>query len=492
MKKKILFILLPIVLISVILLGGTYFINNRYVNSDTIYEGVSIEEISLEGMTKEEALELVKKEKEAEIKDKSIELVFEDYTNIMNFEDIEFTYEYEKAVDEAYEIGRDGGFFSRIRDIRRLKNNPVDIKLSHKYNTDSIQDIVNTVEEELMIEPTDAIINIDNGNIEITEEVTGRKIIKEELISLIEESLESLDKIEIPLELSEAEVTKELLSQINGVIGSYSTSYSSSSAGRAHNVELSAEAINNRLVLPGEEVSFNETTGPRHSQLGYQEAPVIVNGELTPGLGGGVCQTSTTLYNALLHADVSITERSPHSIAPTYVPKGRDGAVATGYLDLKFKNDYEFPIYIKAIIVGRTLEFQIYGDTTVKDYTVKIEPELVETVQYKVQEQIDNNAAPGSRQLIQEGRTGYKVRTYKSIIKDGKVIEREEITFDYYPMRDHIYKIGPAPAAKKEAPKKESTPPPAEEKPVEEEVEDKEPSEGESEKPVENTDEETE
>src|SRR5699024_7675284 len=101
-------------------------------------------------------------------------------------------------------------------------------------------------------------------------------------------------------------------------------------------------------------------------------------------------------------ADVEITERSPHSIAPAYVDKGRDGAVAMGYLDLKFKNNYDFPIYFKSHVVGNDVEFIVYGDTTVKDYTVKIEPEVVATVPYETHEQLDNNAAPGSRELVQE------------------------------------------------------------------------------------------
>ena len=475
MKKKLLFIIIPILLISGILLGGTYFVNNRYVNTDTFYQGISVEGIALDGLTLEEATGLVKKEKEEEISGKGIDLTYEDYVQRLNLTDIEYSYNYEEALKEAFEIGRDGGFFSRIKTIWDLKDNPLDIELVHSYNMDKIQALIDTIEEELLVEPVDASISISSGNINLTEDLAGRSLIKDELIELVAESIESLEDVEIPVELSEAEVTKEFLGQINGVIGSYSTSFAGSPAGRKFNIQHSSAPFNDMLIMPGEEISFNDTTGPRSRQNGYKEAPVIVNGELQPGVGGGVCQSSTTLYNTLLLADVTVTQRSPHSIAQKYVPKGQDGAVADGYLDLKFKNDYDFPIYLKSQVVGTNVEFSIYGDTSVKDYTVRIEPQLIATVPYETHEQLDNNAAPGSRELVQEGRTGYRVRTYRSIIKDGSVIEREEISLDYYPKRDFIYKVGPKPSVQNTAPV-ENPPaqetPPVEEAPEEDEDED--------------------
>ncbi len=173
------------------------------------------------------------------------------------------------------------------------------------------------------------------------------------------------------------------------------------------------------------------------------EAPVIIAGDLTPGIGGGVCQTSTTLYNALLLADMKILERSPHSIAPAYVPKGQDAAVATGYLDLVFRNDYDFPVYTLSKVVGDRLYFYIYGDTRKKNYTVKIEPEILEKIDYNITETLDETVAPGERKLVQDGRTGYKVKTYKTIIRDGKIINKTPITSDYYRERNYIYKVGP-------------------------------------------------
>ena len=145
----------------------------------------------------------------------------------------------------------------------------------------------------------------------------------------------------------------------------------------------------------------------------------------------------------MLLADVNIVERHPHSIAAAYVPRGMDGAVASGYLDLKFKNNYDFPIYITSKAVGNNIHFYVYGDTNAKDYTVRIEPELIEAIPYKVHERLDPNLEPGTREVVQEGRNGYKVRTYKSIIKDGKIVDRYQISYDYYREKDFIYNVGP-------------------------------------------------
>ena len=196
------------------------------------------------------------------------------------------------------------------------------------------------------------------------------------------------------------------------------------------------------MILPGEEFSYNKATGPRTAESGYREANVIIGGELTPDIGGGVCQTSTTLYNALLLADLTILERHNHSIPVGYVPIGQDAAVAYGYLDLKFKNPFDFPIFLHTKLTGDRLYVYIYGDKNVKDYTVKITSQIVETIQPKTEIIFDSSMEPGENILIQKGRTGYKVVTYKSIIKDGKVVSKEQITRDHYRKKDYIYKAG--------------------------------------------------
>lgn len=441
--KKALLIIIPLAILIGGLIGGGYYIYENEINTNAIYEGVKIDGYDVGGKTRSEAFIYIRDQKELDDKDKFMKLLFEDKHFDISLKDLGYSYDIEKGVNDAYSIGREGNLFQRYKDIRNVRKNYINIGLQSVYNEDLVLKTVDIVALDLSQEAKDAVLHFDNGNFTVSEDKEGRKVKKDQLAKMIQDNIYELEDINIPIEITQPKVTKALLSRVNGLIGEFSTTFKGSSEGRKHNIKLSAQSLNNLLIMPGQEVSYNETTGPRQAQFGYREAPVILNGELTPGIGGGVCQTSTTLYNALLLADLTIVERHPHSIAASYVPRGQDGAVATGYLDLRFRNDFDYPIYISTKVVGDRVYFYIYGDTKSRDYTVRIQPELIETIPYKIKEVFDPQAAPGSRTLVQEGRNGYKVRTFKSKIKDGKVIERKQITFDYYREKDFIYNVGP-------------------------------------------------
>lgn len=443
MKKKILLILIPLMIILAGISAGAYYIYDSQINIDTIYPGVKIDEFQVGNMTKGHALNYIKESRENEILGKTMKLNYEDNIYNIGLKDLDYTYDYEQAVNEAYELGRQGKLFQRYKDIREIKEKGYIVPLKSSYSQSKLSEIAHNISQELYKESKDAEFNFNGGNIIIKEEEIGRKVDDNKLIQLIKDNIEGLDDIEIPVEIVQPKYTKEYYGRINGVIGEYSTDFKNSGIGRKKNIKLSAESLNGKIIHPGESISYNETTGPRQKQFGYEEAPVIVGGQLTPGIGGGVCQTSTTLYNALLLADVTILERHPHSIPPAYINKGQDAAVATGYLDLRFRNDFDYPIYISSKVVGDRVYFYVYGDKANRDYAVSIQPEIIETIPYEVIENLDSNIQPGNKELVEQGRNGYKVRTYKSIIKNGKVVERKQITSDYYREKNYLYKIGP-------------------------------------------------
>lgn len=438
-KNKVLILLL--VLVAGILTVYLY----KLLKSDLIYKEVKIDKFDVSSMPKEEALNFLKAHKEKD-KYSSIKLAYYDRIFKIPLDHIAFEYDYVKAVNQAYSLGRTGNMPTRLYELLRIRFKGEEIPLEIIYDRNKLEDIVEKISMEVGVEAKDAEIYINDGNIEIVNEVVGKKVKKADLLKAIEKSLykHELDVINIPVENTIPKVTSDLLSRINGVIGEFSTSFRGSSQNRIENIELSANAIKGTILMPGETMSFNETTGPRKEEFGYKEADVIINGEFTPGVGGGVCQTSTTLYNALLLADVTILERAPHSIPPKYINLGMDAAVAYGYLDLKFRNDFNYPIYIDAKIVGDRLYFYIYGDTKERDFIVKVESEVVETIQPKEEIIPDETLEVGSKVLVQEGRTGYKVNTYKYIIKDGKIVSKELISQDYYREKNYVYKIGDA------------------------------------------------
>lgn len=441
MKKNLIIFLSIVFVISAIALGGAFYIYKNILNIDTIYKGVTIDNLDVSRKTMEQALEYIKEIKTKEIKGKHMNLIYGERTYKIALADLGFSYDYDEAVKKAIKLGREGNFLKRLRDIAKIKGG-VNIPLRSFYSLEKAETIVNAISKEINTEAKDAEIRLVNGKINIIDHEIGKRVLKEDLLGLIDHNINKLEDITIPVEDVIPAVTNKLLARINGIIGEYSTSFKGSSKNRIENIRLSANAISNKLILPGEEFSYNKATGPRTAESGYREANVIIGGELTPDIGGGVCQTSTTLYNALLLADLTILERHNHSIPVGYVPIGQDAAVAYGYLDLKFKNPFDFPIFLHTKLTGDRLYVYIYGDKNVKDYTVKITSQIVETIQPKTEIIFDSSMEPGENILIQKGRTGYKVVTYKSIIKDGKVVSKEQITRDHYRKKDYIYKAG--------------------------------------------------
>jgi len=144
-------------------------------------------------------------------------------------------------------------------------------------------------------------------------------------------------------------------------LSTFETSLMDQSPNRVNNVELACKAINGKILQPGEEFSFNDTVGPRTTDKGYKEATIIVDGEKETGIGGGICQVSTTVYQAALKAGLEITERHEHSKKVSYVPKG-DDATISGKLDLKFKNDYDFPVKFEVATNGEIVTVVVYKD----------------------------------------------------------------------------------------------------------------------------------
>lgn len=443
MKRFTIVILVILCFVLGTTVGTGVYIYRNILNVDTIYSGMKIDGYDLGGKTKKQALEYLEASKNLEENKKHMDLKYDEIIYTVSLEDLGFKYDYESAIDLAYDQGRAGNYIERLKDIKKIKDLGMNIPLESDYEEEKIDTIVGNIAQEMNKESIDAVFEFNGGNIKIEEELLGRKLKEESLIKEVKDNIYKLDDIDMEFEKVEARVTKELLSRINGVIGEYSTSFKTSTQDRAENIKISARAFNGKMLLPGEELSYNETTGPRQSQFGYKEANVIMDGELIPGVGGGVCQTSTTMYNALLLSNLTITERHPHSIPPSYVKYGQDAAVADGYLDLKFRNDFDYPIYIDTKTTNDRVYIYIYGDLKAKDYTIKIEPEIIETIPGEVEELYDASLNPGAKIDVQKARTGYKVKTYKSIIKNGQVIDRKGITSDYYRQRNYIYKVGP-------------------------------------------------
>lgn len=447
MDKRVVAAIVVMLIISGALFGGYTYLDGR-INIDGYYEGVSVAGIPIGGLTRLQAESKLRESLEAGFNDKGIIVESEEHPGeetFISYAKLGYTYEYEAALNEAYKVGRSGSIIDRFMRIQDLENSPVDIDIDGYYSEARLDFELEAIADKYKRDPQNAVFDFSAGEISVTKHLNGTAVDVDTLKKDAELAIPVGGRVELPIRIIEPKIKTEFYEKINGKIAEFSTSFKGSAPGRVNNIRLSAKAFKGILLMPGDELSYNETTGPRRADAGYQEAPVILNGELTPGIGGGVCQTSTTLYNAILLADLEIIERHPHSMPPAYVPRGTDGAVATGYLDLRFKNNFDYPVYIDSEVIGTRVYFYIYGNLNERDYTVKIDTQLHSTIPYKVHENLDPSLSPGTRELVQEGRTGYKVSTYKSIFKNGEVVSREKISSDYYREKDFIYKVGPAP-----------------------------------------------
>ncbi|MBO5059402.1 MAG: VanW family protein [Clostridia bacterium] len=303
--------------------------------------------------------------------------------------------------------------------------------------------------DEIYMSPVDASYKITEAGVELIPEVIGRQIDAIEAGTQIEK-LKNGETIELKLIWLEPEMTLEELKHqlFNHVLSQYSTSYPASDKSRSTNVELAAAKIDEVILAPGAIFSFNETVGARTKAAGFREAPVFVNGESVQGTGGGVCQVSSTLYSAVLYADLKITERRNHSMTVAYVPKGQDATVSYGTLDFKFENSTAYPIKITTTAGGGKITVSIHGTKPAAEKTVKIVNNIIETKEPTVEEIQDKTLPVGSKKVLSKGKTGYTVETTRIVLENGKEVKSEKMGRSVYKMVPTKVAIGakvPAP-----------------------------------------------
>lgn len=227
------------------------------------------------------------------------------------------------------------------------------------------------------------------------------------------------------------------------LISTFSTKYDASNTNRSGNLKIAANKINGRVIMPGEEFSFNEVVGKRTIEEGYKNAKIYENGQVVDGLAGGICQISSTLYNAVLLANLEVTERRNHSFTSTYVPAGRDATVVYGRADFKFKNSRTYPIKIEANVANGIAEFKIHGIKEEQEYEIKIIPVTTQTIPYQTEYIPDPSLMPGEQIVTQYGHSGCRVTTYLEKRLGGIVVSKNAITNDTYNAMNTVINVGP-------------------------------------------------
>lgn len=424
-----------------IFLAGIIAYANTLMNTDKIYKNIFINGADVSNLSVEEARAIL----EENFKFGTLTLTNGDSQWVQELSDLGFSYDIEGAVNSAYNIGRDGNFVSNA--LKVFAHNLgleefVELKTNEDYSM--LEEFYNNVASSLNAEPINAKIDIRSGDISISPSQDGYVLDMDKLKADVQTALKSSEdktiSVAIPISVIKADIQTENLSSINGVIATYTSKYSMLDAERSFNVALAAEKMNDQLLMPGEEVSFMSILGDVSTSNGFRAAKIIINNEYQDGIGGGVCQVSSTLYNALLLGGVDITQRTNHSFPIGYVPIGRDATVAESGPDLKYKNNYDFPVYIKTYAYNGVMTAQVYGDTF-RNKNVEVYSEVTETVEPTVVYKNDPQLPLGKEEIEDPGHTGYTSVTYKIVDGQKTVVSR-----DKYVMTPKIIKTGIGPA----------------------------------------------
>ena len=348
---------------TAVLVGGiSLAATNSVAESEKIISGVESDGKELGGLSFQQA----KKFFEKSAAQKSIPLTFQYEGKEFQItpEEINLTPQVNAALAEAESYGRGAGLIGNFGEQVATLMRGRDVKLAALYDEDLLNQKIDEIAAQVNVQPVNAYCNLHpNGMIEPIAGVIGKKLDREKLADSLKGTLTTLNipKSAIPLELDDVEpfIKTEDIANIDTVLGEYSTYYSPGD--RGDNIWIAANAISDKIVKPGWEFSFNTTVGPRTWEAGYKPAGVIINGKPDIDYGGGVCQVSSTLYNAVLLAGLTPTERTPHFFQSSYIGYGRDATVADGQIDFKFRNDLTHTVYITAYASGSTLTVSVLG-----------------------------------------------------------------------------------------------------------------------------------
>lgn len=438
-----------IALVGVVGISSVFIYRNHMKNevskwNDKVYPNIVVQGLDIGGKTKEEAKALLDEKFGNAIINKKLEVKAEDKSYTMDYSKLKAYYNIEEVTNEAFNYGKTLELKEKYKIVHGTESKNVDLKFS--YDPAYIKEFIDKISKDIDKNAKNAKLNFNGGGFSVTDEIVGYKLdtedLKNQIISNINGNINESVVINAKINEDKPKVTAEVLKKINGKISTFSTAYATSSNERSYNIELATKAINGTVLLPGETFSYNDVVGERSKERGYKDASVIIADKIEPGVGGGICQVSSTLYQAVLRTGLKSVERANHSLPVGYMTKGLDATVAWGGIDYKFKNTYDFPIYIEGINANRTLVFNIYGNSSINNKTYDIYSEILQTIEPKTQTIDDPTLFEGETKVETQPQTGYKVRAYRKIYENGKLINTEVLSTDTYNVVNGVIKKG--------------------------------------------------
>ena len=435
----------------------SYAAIRKAVEQTAFFPGVTLDGVELGGMEMEQAQALIDAGQQETAEAFSLVVASGDKRWRITSQEVPMTFDAQTVLEQAYAVGRTGTLEERYAQIRQAAQEGAHFFTGFTFDRTAIDSLVDVIGDSLDVEAKDASLDafdVNNRSFTFTEASPGYRIDRERLAADILDALDAgaYDRVIQPAgETVAPQITRAQLEGLFGRISSFTTE-TTKDKDRNTNIALSANALNGRVVMPGETMSFNNCTGQRTGEKGYREAGAIAGGVLVDDTGGGVCQTSSTLFNAVVRADLTIVKRSAHSWPSSYVNKGEDATVNWPSLDFVFKNDGQFPVFVVAWFENQTVTVEIYGQLLKDGMTIDLESTVTKTIKPsdEILYTLDPSLPVGTRQYGREKRTGYEVDTYK-VYKDsaGKEIERTKLWTTTYraSQKEILYNDGSASAA---------------------------------------------
>ncbi|HML46751.1 MAG TPA: VanW family protein, partial [Clostridia bacterium] len=404
----------------------SYFKHMRnIVNRQTFYPGILVDGVSLEGMSLDQALERLDQRDREQDDAFEIYLTAGDVRWRISSAEVPIQRNTEAVLRHAYAIGRNGTLEERYQQITRLALNPISLETSMLYDREAVRKLTDIVAQRLTVEARAAAVksfDFDTRVFTYTDESAGQRV---DADALYQQAIAVLDArrygTNIPVQVLPVEpaITRAQIEGSYGRIAGFATE-TTSNKNRNMNIDLSTQAVNRTVIAPGETFSFNQATGQRTPDKGYREAGAIQNGILIQEVGGGVCQTSSTLFNALIRSGLDIVVRQPHAWPSDYVSRGEDAMVDWPAKDLKMINNTGGPIYIIGWYENRKLTFEVYGKKLGDGVTMELESKTIGVYKPGAAVYTQNpSLAPGTEKIIRQARTGYAVDTYLVAYKNG-------------------------------------------------------------------------
>lgn len=414
-----------------------YAYNKAKPDDNKICNGVYIESIDVSGMTREEA-EAAVLEYASKLGTRILEVDVNGEKVRSTLSAIGYKCSAKEAIDQAIAQGKTGNVFSNYARLREIEEEHVVYNLKFTYSEKKLKKFVSGDCGDKCQKAKNSKIKMSNGKLVYTEAREGVTIDVDKTVSGIKEALSKQEEAEVVqveavITLEQPTVTKEEASRCKDKLGTFTTTFSASNVSRSKNVANAARLINGNVVYPGQTFSVHDTISPLTEENGYYDAPSYSNGQVVDSVGGGVCQVSTTLYNAVLRAELEIVERSPHSMLVTYVSPSMDAAIAGDYKDFKFRNNTDVPIYIEGGTVSGSVYFRIYGEETRSSgRKVTFESETIETIDPGADKVTYDNTKPASYFYVtQEAHQGCRAVLWKIVTENGKT-EKTQVNSSTY------------------------------------------------------------